>query len=103
MKIRCKNCGYERESLKNYEDYKCSLCHSMMNEVKEEFFDSFKKSTLDIVVRDNIIASLKISIVKLGRNKVWNIIEAFKKPIMRLRYRKFYYKAMIELEKEKGE
>ena len=107
MKLFCKQCGWNREKSTVYEDYECPICFSIMNENKEEFFNSFKEPvienetvSIDEIIRLHIIDSFKRDIKKIGKDKTWNIIEGLSNARMRISYRRFYYLALEEIEKE---
>lgn len=107
MLIFCKQCNYNREHIGEYEDYACPICNGIMNQNKEEFFDDFQKKDIDNettgideVIRGEIIASFKRDIEKVGKEKVWKIIEGLMPATTRLKYRKFYFLALEELKKE---
>lgn len=107
MKLICKQCGYSREELDQYENFGCCLCGAMMNQEKEEFFNSFKapkieNETIGIneVVKTLAINSFKRDIKQIGAIKVWKVLEGFSSAATRANYRKFYYMAMDELKRE---
>ena len=74
IKVKCKNCGYERKHLGEYEDYKCPICSSILNEDKEADTPLENETVgLDEVIRTSIITSFKNDIQRMGKEKVWNI------------------------------
>lgn len=114
MIIFCKQCNYNREHIGEYEDYECPICGGILNENKKDFFGKFTSQIgggnyplienetigIDEVIRGEIIASFKRDIEKVGKEKVWKIIEGLMPAITRLKYRKFYFLALEELKKE---
>ncbi len=98
MIIKCKKCGYEREKLKNgYEDYKCPICFSTMNEKKELFFNNFENETVGMAeqLENQKINTMINDIKQFGKEYVWNIIETYyPDPKIRLEYRNRYKKAL---------
>jgi len=104
MKLKCIKCQYEREHLGEYEDYKCPICSSILNEDKEENLTDtpLENETvgLDEVIRTSIITSFKNDIQRMGKEKVWNVIEHLVPAKVRIRYRKFYFLALEELKEE---
>ena len=113
MKVKCKNCQYEREHLGEDEDYQCPICGSILNEDKEVSLTdndlckghSLENETisLDEVIRLHIIASFKRDIEKIGKERVWKVIEHLVPAKVRIRYRKFYFLALKELEEKENE
>lgn len=102
MKLFCKKCKYERENLGEYEDYQCPICNAILNEDKEEFFDSFENETigLDEVIHSYAINSFIRDIQKMGKEQVWKVIEGLMPAKVRLRYRKLYFEALEKIKKE---
>ena len=102
MKLFCKKCKYERENLGEYEDYECPICNSILNENKEEFFNNFENETigLDEAIHSYAINSFIKDIKKIGKERVWKVIEGLNPAIVRLRYRKIYFLALEEIKKE---
>ena len=100
MKLICRNCGYSREKWKEYEDYECMVCHQLMNEDKEEFFDSFGGDTvgMDKVIEDKKLQSIRNDIEVLGKGVTLKNIEFISNCGRRLEYRKLYYKVLEEMD-----
>lgn len=80
MKVKCKKCEYEREHLGDNEDYECPLCNGLLNEIKEEFFNSTK----------NIIL-MSLDIDRFGADKTWKVIESVGNPLDRIKYRHTFF------------
>jgi len=102
MKVKCKKCQYEREHLGKYEDYQCPICNSTLNEAKEASLKTNLENEtvgLDEVIRLHIIASFKGDIQRMGKERVWKVIEHLTPAKVRIRYRKFYFLALGELKK----
>lgn len=110
MKLTCKQCGYNRNKLEQYEDYECPICFSKMNENKDtDIFDSFQYQKenivnetvgMDEVLKIHIIESFKRDIKKKGENEIFRNIESINNAKTRASYRKLYFLALEEIKKE---
>ena len=107
MKLFCKQCKYSREKSTVYEDYECPICFSPMNEDKEEFFKTFKKPAIenetigmDEVIHLHIVSSFKRDIKQMGKERAYKVIEGLSNALTRASYRKFYFIALEEIERE---
>ena len=109
-KLTCKNCGYSREHLSEYEDYICPICNNKLQEeghLKDSlvYNSEFQNETisLDEVIKLHALQSFIRDIKKMGKERVWNTIEHLHPAKVRARYRYFYFLALKELEKDENE
>jgi len=91
MKVKCKNCGYEREHLGENEDFECPLCSGDMLENRSFLKEQIVEEALEAREIEALLHDIDI----FGKKEVWRLIEVnIKDPIARLQYRQIYFKAL---------
>lgn len=110
MKLTCKQCGYNRNKLSQYEDYECCICGGSMNEDKKpDIYDSFQyqkenieNETIGIneVVKTHAINSFVRDIKQIGKERAYKVIEGLSNARTRASYRRYYFLALEGIEKE---
>ena len=110
----CPECGYTIDRWINLdydEDVICPLCDEIM-EVKDNFQVKYAKTPeeldsiygedlLDKAISMDVLTIMKHHISTLGSKRCWELIEDFKSPVMRLKYRKLFFDAEGEIPKRK--